>query len=208
MSLSRGRSTADMGTTSSLADDSPGAPPAGLDAAAIASHQRARGGFQTRVGERAHAEPQTIDIWVDRGYQPAQTAASADVPLRIVFHRLDADHCTERVVFSSPHIERRLAANGTTTVDLPAQPPGVVRFTCGLGRYRGEIALVRRRTKLVPGGRLLGLLVTAGAVVVTLLAAAGIVQAELGAGAGVLIAAATGLHLFASRHLTQPYHQP
>jgi hypothetical protein len=208
MGLSQSGSTTHMRTTTSLADDSRHASLVGLDAAAIAAHQGARGGFQTRVGERANVEPQTVDIWVDRGYQPAQTVATADVPLRIVFHRRDADHCTERVMFSSPHIERRLAANGTTAVDLPAQPPGLVRFTCGMGRYRGEIALVRRRTKLVPSGRLLGPLVLVGAIVVTLLAATGIVQVELAAGSGVLIAAATGVALFASRLRTHPYRQP
>jgi hypothetical protein len=197
-----------MRTTTSLADGSPRVSLAGLEAAAIAEHQGARGGFQTRVGERAHVALQTVDIWVDRGYQPAQTVATADVPLRIIFHRRDADHCTERVVFSSPHIERRLTANGTTAVDLPAQPPGVVRFTCGMGRYRGEIALVRRRTKLASSGRLLGPLVGAGAVVATLLAATGIVQVELAAGASVLIAAATGVALSASRLRTHPYRQP
>ncbi len=204
MSLSRNRSTAHMRTTISLEVDSPRASLAALDASAVAPHQGARSSFGTAVVERANLAPQTVDIWIDGGYQPAQTVAIADAPLRILFHRHDADHCTERVVFSSsPHVERRLAANGTTVVDLPAQPAGVVRFTCGMGRYYGEIALVKNRPTRVRGGRLLGTL-AAGAVVVTLLAAAGIVQVELAAGAGVLVAAATGLAWTASRLRTHP----
>lgn len=86
--------------------------------------------------------PQVIDVTVDRGYQPAVIHALAGLPLRLVFRRVDDDECTERVVFSSPRLERRLAPATTTIVDLPAQPPGQVRFTCGMGRYVGRIELL------------------------------------------------------------------
>lgn len=94
---------------------------------------------------RARFDPaghQVVDVLVDRGYHPDTVVARAGIPLRLVFQREDADSCSERVVFSSPHIDRRLAATGTTTIELPAQPPGEVRFTCGMGRYRGRIELV------------------------------------------------------------------
>lgn len=84
---------------------------------------------------------QMIDVIIDRGYQPAVILARAGLPLRLVFRRDDHDACSERVVFSSPHLDRRLAATGPTTVEIPAQPPGEVRFTCGMGRYRGRIEL-------------------------------------------------------------------
>lgn len=99
-------------------------------------------------GARARLDPaghQVVDVRVDRGYHPSTIVARAYVPLRLVFRREDADACSERVVFSSPHIERRLAAAGPTTIELPAQPPGEVRFTCGMGRYRGRIELVAKR---------------------------------------------------------------
>jgi hypothetical protein len=85
---------------------------------------------------------QVVDVLVDRGYQPDAMEATAGVPIRLVFLREDDDPCSERVVFSSPRVDRRLAATGTTTVDLPAQAPGEVRFTCGMGRYRGRIHVV------------------------------------------------------------------
>lgn len=85
---------------------------------------------------------QVADITVRGGYRPAAIRAQAGVPLRIVFHRDDDDHCTERVVFSEPRLDRRLTAAGSTTVDLPARPPGEIRFTCGMGRYRGRIEVV------------------------------------------------------------------
>jgi Cupredoxin-like domain len=132
--LSRGRCNGLMNDFATLADDN------GRDSfasPAMASRQAAG-------GRREPAAPQVVEILVDRGYRPAQSVAFADAPVRIVFRRRDADHCTERVVFSSPHMERRLEPHGTTLVDLPAQPSGTVRFTCGMGRYRGEIELVDR----------------------------------------------------------------
>lgn len=88
---------------------------------------------------------QVIDVVVDGGYHPNAIVARAGSPLRLVFRRDDRDACSERVVFSSPHLDRRLAATGPTTIDLPAQPPGVIRFTCGMGRYRGRIELTAVR---------------------------------------------------------------
>ncbi len=88
---------------------------------------------------------QVVNVVIDRGYHPESIVARAGVPLRLVLRRDDGDACTERVVFSSPHIDRRLAASGATTIELPAQPPGEVRFTCGMGRYRGRIELITER---------------------------------------------------------------
>lgn len=97
---------------------------------------------------RARLDPtghQVVDVVVDRGYHPDTIAARAGLPLRLVFHRDDRDACSERVVFSSPHMDRRLALTGATTIELPAQPAGEVRFTCGMGRYRGRIDLIAER---------------------------------------------------------------
>lgn len=99
-----------------------------------------------RSSARALLEPggrlQVAEVTVRGGYRPAVIRARAGVPLRLVFERQDADHCTERIVFSEPRLDRRLVAGGRTTIDLPAQPPGRIRFTCGMGRYRGRIEFV------------------------------------------------------------------
>lgn len=89
---------------------------------------------------------QTVEVVVDHGYQPQSIVARAGVPLHVVFRRRDDDDCTDRVVFSSPHIDRRLARGGATTIVLPAQPPGEIRFTCGMGRYHGQIQLRAQRS--------------------------------------------------------------
>jgi hypothetical protein len=88
---------------------------------------------------------QVVEVTVHGGYHPDAIVARAGLPLRLVFRRDDDDACTERVVFSAPRLDRRLTPSGTTTIDLPAQPPGEIRFTCGMGRYRGRIGLVEER---------------------------------------------------------------
>jgi Cupredoxin-like domain len=104
---------------------------------------------------RTRADPsghQVVEIRIHRGYRPDSIRASAGIPLRIVFRREDDDACSERVVFSNPRLDHRLSATGATTIDLPAQPPGVIRFTCGMGRYRGHIQIVDDR-RSAGGGR-------------------------------------------------------
>ena len=101
--------------------------------------------------QAVHARPgprgdQTVEVVVDHGYRPQSIVARAGMPLHVVFRRHDSDDCTDRVVFSSPHIDRRLARRGVTTIVLPAQPPGDIRFTCGMGRYRGHIRLRAERS--------------------------------------------------------------
>ena len=85
---------------------------------------------------------QVVNITIRDGYHPNSIVARAGMPLRLVLRRDEDDACSERVVFSSPRLDRRVSLTGTTTIDLPAQPPGQVRFTCGMGRYRGRIDLV------------------------------------------------------------------
>jgi plastocyanin domain-containing protein len=101
---------------------------------------------------RARIDPsgrQVVEVRVHAGYWPGAIVARAGLPLRIVFRREDDDVCTERVIFSAPKLDRSLAPTGTTMIDLPAQPPGEIRFTCGMGRYWGHIALVEEHTPAV-----------------------------------------------------------
>ena len=88
---------------------------------------------------------QIVEVTVHCGYHPDAIVARAGLPLRLVFRRDDDDICSERVVFSGPRLDRRLAPTGATTIDLPAQGPGDIRFTCGMGRYRGHVAFVDER---------------------------------------------------------------
>lgn len=140
---------------------------------------------------------QVIDVTVDKGFHPSVIRARPGLPLRLALHRLDASECAARIVFSEPRIERHLALEATTVIELPALSPGEIRFTCGMGRYAGRIeveqasgrslSLIRRRTgartRLVAAGAdaLLAVLalVALGALVVAQFAVAALATALL-----------------------------
>lgn len=95
-----------------------------------------------RCATTRDSDLQVIEILVSDGYHPAQIEARAGQPLRLVFRREDDHACSDRVVFSKPRVDRYLAPRSVTVVDLPAAASGSIRFTCGMGRYRGRIDLV------------------------------------------------------------------
>lgn len=97
------------------------------------------------IGERAPSrdgDRQVIEIRVRHGYHPDVIKAQAGMPIRLVFRREDDLACSDRVVFSRPHVDRYLAPRSVTVVDLPPAATGSIRFTCGMGRYRGRIDVV------------------------------------------------------------------
>lgn len=104
------------------------------------------------IARRTPNGMQVVHVTVDRGYRPSVIHALAGVPLRVVFHRLDDSECVDRVVFSAPRLERRLARAASTPIDIPPQPAGDLRFTCGMGRYAGRVVLTDAPAS--PGQRL------------------------------------------------------
>ena len=112
-----------------------------------------------------------VHIDVAKGYRPAVVTVSAGVPIRVVFHRNDDDPCTDRVIFSSPRIARRLADDGATSIDIPARPVGEIRYTCGMGRYSGTIRVAGARDgRLSWVRRGEGLLASAATVIIIVIA--------------------------------------
>lgn len=101
----------------------------------------------------APAARQVVEITVADGYHPDVVEAYAGVPIRLIFRRTDAAACSDRVVFSSPRLERRLAPMSTTIIDLPAAFGREIRFTCGMGKYRGRIELVSSRSSAINRAR-------------------------------------------------------
>lgn len=104
------------------------------------------GPVRARLDRSGH---QVVEVAVRGGYHPSAIVARAGMPLRLVFRRDDDDACSERVVFSAPRLDRRLAPSGMTTIELPALPPGEIRFTCGMGRYRGRIEIADERERSI-----------------------------------------------------------
>ncbi|WP_281262585.1 sulfite exporter TauE/SafE family protein [Nonomuraea fuscirosea] len=84
----------------------------------------------------AAAEPgavPSVTVWATReGYRPAMVEARAGEPVDVVFKLLDRG-CTGTVVIGGRDV------SVPATVRLPPQPPGLLRYVCGMGMYAGFI---------------------------------------------------------------------
>lgn len=75
----------------------------------------------------------TVTVWATRdGYRPAIASAPAGVPVELIFKVADRG-CTTTLTIDG----RDLAL--PATVKLPPQPPGRLRYACGMGMYSGFI---------------------------------------------------------------------
>lgn len=156
---------------------------------------------------------QVIEIVVSDGYHPAQIEARAGVPIRLVFLRRDDHACSDRVVFSEPRLERRLAPYATTVVDLPTVAGREIRFTCGMGRYRGRIELLSpqafdtgaRGWALAAPTRALMVVVAAAA---WLVLSAGATNPEPAVLATVVVAAVLAILAVRRRGAVRPHRHP
>lgn len=93
------------------------------------------GGWLPRPAPAASSGPAspTVTVWATRdGYRPALASAPAGVPVEIVFKLADPG-CTGTVAIDGRDVAL------PATVRLPPQPPGRLRYACGMGMYAGFI---------------------------------------------------------------------
>jgi len=76
-----------------------------------------------------------------RGYSPSYLNAKSNAPIRLRFRTSENYSCSSILVIPALKIERTLPPSGETVVDLPAQSPGKLRFSCGMGMYTGVITI-------------------------------------------------------------------
>ena len=71
------------------------------------------------------------------GYEPARVEVPKDTPVKLWFTRTGEPNCGSQVVIPSLNLKRDLPLDGSVLVELPAQPSGEIRFTCGMNMLRG-----------------------------------------------------------------------
>ncbi|GGT03889.1 sulfite exporter TauE/SafE family protein [Nonomuraea spiralis] len=75
----------------------------------------------------------TVTVYATRdGYRPATVSARANVPVEIIFKRVDQG-CTSTVTIDGRDVAL------PATVRLPPHRPGSLRYVCGMGMYSGFI---------------------------------------------------------------------
>lgn len=95
---------------------------------------------QPKSGESANPKDQTINIKVeDYGYYPSVITARANIPTKIVLTSDDVYSCSRSFVIPSLNIQKFLPDTGTETIEISAQKPGTLRYSCSMGMYTGKI---------------------------------------------------------------------
>ncbi|HUR04067.1 MAG TPA: sulfite exporter TauE/SafE family protein [Nonomuraea sp.] len=93
----------------------------------------APGSATARSTAAAGQGARTVTVWATRdGYRPGMVSARAGVPVEIVFKLADQG-CTRTVTIAGRDFVL------PTTVRLPPQRPGSLRYICGMGMYSGYI---------------------------------------------------------------------
>jgi len=83
-----------------------------------------------------------IEITVDgAGYHPASVSARRGRRVTLVFTRTSNQGCGGVVVFPDRNIRRELPLNQPVAITITPRRTGSLRFTCGMGMYRGTIVV-------------------------------------------------------------------
>lgn len=81
----------------------------------------------------------TLDV-KNEGYFPRRLNALANEPIHLNLVTQDTFSCSRDFVIPALGMQILLPATGTTPIEIPPQKPGtVLRFTCSMGMYTGQI---------------------------------------------------------------------
>ena len=105
--------------------------------------------YTVRVGESRQTEQTETEIPSDavrisiskNGYEPARIELKKGVPAKLAFTRTDAENCGGTVVFPSLNIRRDLPVGKTEIIEFTPAETGEISFACGMGMYRGIVAI-------------------------------------------------------------------
>lgn len=82
----------------------------------------------------------TIDVR-ERGYFPNNISVKRGQPIRIRLVSNDVYSCARIFRIPDMRILRVMDVTDQQTIELPAQQPGVIYFTCSMGMYNGQIVV-------------------------------------------------------------------
>jgi hypothetical protein len=95
-----------------------------------------------RAQTAAAIPPDALPLQVGaRGFAPSSLRVAVNQPIKLAITRDKESNCASRIVFPSLGVARELPLGATTIIELPAQPAGELRFTCGMGMYKGALVI-------------------------------------------------------------------
>lgn len=75
------------------------------------------------------------------GFAPTQLSLPAGKAVKLAVTRTTEPNCGNRIVFPSLGIAHNIAVGETVVIELPALAQGDLRFTCGMGMYKGVLVV-------------------------------------------------------------------
>jgi plastocyanin domain-containing protein len=81
----------------------------------------------------------TIDVAGQ--FTPASVTLKAGQPARLRFRRSDKPTCADEIVIPDLKVRKRIAANQTVTIDIPAQQARTLTFACGMDMMKGSLVV-------------------------------------------------------------------
>jgi plastocyanin domain-containing protein len=104
-----------------------------------APQQTASAPVTTTQVSAATVQEQTIDVAAE--FTPASITLKAGRPARLHFRRGDQATCADEIVIPALNVRKKLAANQTVTIDIPAQQARTLTFACGMDMMKGSIVV-------------------------------------------------------------------
>lgn len=115
--------------------------PTSTETAKAPAATAAQGGAEAaKAASGTDAQVLKLDV-KSTAYTPARLEASAGRPIRLELATNNTNGCTRAFTIPSLGLQQILPVTGTTTIDLPAQKAGTIRFTCSMGMYSGSIVI-------------------------------------------------------------------
>ena len=87
----------------------------------------------------AAVQEHTIDV--AGTFTPASVTLKAGQPARLHFRRTDQPTCADEIVIPDLNIRKKIAANQTVTIDVPAQKARTLTFACGMDMMKGTVVV-------------------------------------------------------------------
>ena len=85
----------------------------------------------------AAVQEHTIDV--GSTFTPASVTLKAGQPARLHFRRSDAPTCADEIAIPDLNVRKKIAANQTVWIDVPAQQARTLNFACGMDMMKGTV---------------------------------------------------------------------
>lgn len=87
----------------------------------------------------AAVQEHTIDVAGE--FAPAAVTLKAGQPARLHFRRGGKATCADEIVIPDLNVRKKIAANQTVTIDVPAQQARRLTFACGMDMMKGSLVV-------------------------------------------------------------------